>query len=496
MTILWENNDWSFPLLEETMQHIERIAKDKYNLTYYQPQIEIISAEQMLDNYSSHGMPAMYPHWSFGKSFISNHKSYSEGYMGLAFEIIINSDPAIAYLMEKNTMTMQALVMAHACVGHGGFFKNNYLFKQWTDADAIIDYLVFAKKYIQQCEEKYGPQRVEETLDSCHALMNYGVDKYTKPVKLSKEKIHERQQERAQYLESRVNELWSTLPKSENTDEHKRKFVPDSVENILYFIEKNSPVLETWQREIVRIVRKISQYFAPQMRTKVANEGYATFWHYTLMHDMYDEGLVSEGAMLEFFKNHAAVVYQPDFDSDHYSGINPYYLGFNIFRDIRRICENPTDEDCRWFPDLAGSDWLEANQFAMENFKDTSFIQQYLSPKVMRDMRLLTLLDDAEQEEYIVTDIHDDAGYKNLRKKLALQHDISRFIPDIQVMDFDMMGDRTLYLKHNMVDDVPLEEKSAKETLKHVHRLWGFDVMLESTDASGKVTDTFGHIVD
>ena len=100
---------------------------------------------------------------------------------GLAYEIVINSNPCIAYLMEENTMTMQALVIAHACYGHNSFFKGNYLFRQWTNADAILDYLVFARRYVMECEERHGAAAVEEVLDACHALMRHGVDRYRRP---------------------------------------------------------------------------------------------------------------------------------------------------------------------------------------------------------------------------------------------------------------------------------------------------------------------------
>ena len=136
----------------------------------------------MLDAYASIGLPIGYHHWSFGK-----HSSPRAGVparpQGLAYEIVINSNPCIAYLMEENTMTMQALVIAHACYGHNSFFKGNYLFRTWTDADAIIDYLVFAKQYVIECEERHGVAAVEEVLDACHALMNFGVDRYKRPPK-------------------------------------------------------------------------------------------------------------------------------------------------------------------------------------------------------------------------------------------------------------------------------------------------------------------------
>jgi len=125
---------------------------------------------------------------------------------------VINSDPCIAYLMEENNITMQALVIAHASYGHNSFFKNNYLFKTWTDASSIIDYLVFARNYIADCEQRHGVKAVEETLDSCHALMNYGVDRYKRPSPISAVEEKRRQREREASLQKQISELWRTFP--------------------------------------------------------------------------------------------------------------------------------------------------------------------------------------------------------------------------------------------------------------------------------------------
>ena len=330
-------SEWTFELLESYDSAIAEVAA-RFKLDTYPNQIEVISAEQMMDAYSSVGMPVGYHHWSFGKQFLSVYENYQRGQMGLAYEIVINSNPCIAYLMEENTMPMQALVIAHACYGHNSFFKGNYLFKTWTDANLIIDYLVFAKSYIQQCEERHGIDEVETLLDSCHALMNYGVDRYKRPYPISAEEERNRQKSREEYLQSQVNELWKTIPKNtEQQDAQHQRFPEEPQENLLYFIEKNAPLLEPWQREIVRIVRKIAQYFYPQKQTQVMNEGWATFWHYTLLNTLYDEGKITEGFMLEILTSHTGVIYQPPFDSPYYSGINPYALGFNMMQDIRRI---------------------------------------------------------------------------------------------------------------------------------------------------------------
>ncbi len=479
-------SEWTLESIDRYHTEIARVAK-AYGLDTYPVQVEIITAEQMMDAYASVGMPVNYHHWSFGKHFLATEKGYRRGQMGLAYEIVINSNPCIAYLMEENTLTMQGLVIAHAAYGHNSFFKGNYLFRTWTNADAIIDYLVFARHYIGQCEERYGEEEVELLLDSCHALMNLGVDRYKRPPKLSLAKEKLRQQEREEYLQTQVNDLWRTLPSHDMRAEarpERQRFPAEPEENLLYFIEKNAPLLEPWQREVVRIVRKIAQYFFPQRQTQVMNEGWATFWHYTLLNTLYDEGLLTDSFMLEFLQSHTNVVAQPPYNSRWYSGINPYALGFAMWRDIRRICETPDDEDRRWFPDIADSDWRETFDFAMRNFKDESFIAQYLSPKIMRDFRLFAVLDDDREDKLKVSAIHDDSGFQRVRQILSEQYNLGNREPNIQVWNVDLRGDRSLTLRHQKHLRRPLGE-STEEVMKHIARLWGFTVRLESVDDTG-----------
>ena len=483
-----DQSEWTFELIEQAHEEIGRVAAD-FGLDTWPNQLEIITAEQMMDAYASIGMPVSYNHWSFGKHFLQTEKSYRRGQMGLAYEIVINSSPCIAYLMEENSLMMQALVIAHASYGHNSFFKGNYLFRTWTDAEAIVDYMLFAKSYIAECERRHGVEAVESLLDSCHALQNYGVDRYKRPAKISLHEENERQREREHYLQSQVNDLWRTIPRREQPSSEAsgpRRFPAEPQENLLYFIEKSAPLLEPWQREIVRIVRKISQYFYPQRQTQVMNEGWATFWHYTILHQLYDEGIVGDGFMLEFLQSHTNVVYQPAINSSHYSGINPYALGFAMMRDIRRICESPTDEDRHWFPDIAGSDWRKTLDFAMRNFKDESFIAQYLSPRVMRDFRMFAVLDDDREDKLRVSAIHDDSGFRKVRDILSDQYNLGAREPNVQVWNVDLRGDRSLTLRHMPYLRRPLGT-SADEVLRHVARLWGFTVRLETVSEDGKV---------
>src|SRR5476651_2710023 len=175
---LFEGANWDFSTLQRVHEAVEEIALGELGLNIYPNQIEVITSEQMLDAYASVGLPLMYRHWSFGKRFAHHETLYRKGLQGLAYEIVINSSPCISYIMEENSMTMQTLVIAHAAFGHNHFFKNNYLFRQWTDAEGILDYLMFAKGYVAQCEERHGRLAVEQTLDAAHALMSHGIDRY------------------------------------------------------------------------------------------------------------------------------------------------------------------------------------------------------------------------------------------------------------------------------------------------------------------------------
>jgi stage V sporulation protein R len=269
--------------------------------------------------------------------------------------------------------------------------------------------------------------------------------------------------------------------------ETRRGFPAEPDENLLYFIEKHSPKLEPWQRELVRIVRKVAQYFYPQMHTKVMNEGWATFWHYHLINRLYDERQVNDAFMLEFLQSHTNVVCQPGFDQRGFGNINPYAMGFAMFQDLKRICADPTPEDRQWFPEIAGTDWRKTLDFAMRNFKDDSFIGQFLSPKLLRDFRFFAITDHESEAEFVVDSIHDESGYRRLRKLLCQQYARETYVPDIQVVRYERDGDRSLALRHFEHGGRPLAIEEAGAVMKHLAQLWGFTVRLEAVDAKGRV---------
>ena len=494
-TALYDGPEWDYEKLRKAFAAVEEIAVNDLGLETYPTQVEVITSEQMLDAYASVGLPLMYRHWSFGKTFALHESLYRKGLQGLAYEIVINSNPCICYIMEENTMTMQTLVIAHAAFGHNHFFKNNYLFQQWTDAGGILDYLAFARDYVGKCEERHGVQRVERILDAAHALMDQSVNRYARRPKLNLAEEQQREKDRRKHAEESYNDLWRTIPTPEamrNLEanevarlteiSNRRLGLPE--ENLLYFMEKHSPGLEAWERELCRIVRNIAQYYYPQKQTKMLNEGCATFVHYEIMNRLYDKGFLTDGSMLEFLHSHTSVVFQPEFDDPRYSGINPYALGFAMMEDIKRICTNPTEEDYAWFPDMAGNQ----NPYGMlregwANYRDESFILQFLSPHLIRKLRLFSVLDDAREPSMRVDAIHNENGYRQIRTALARHYDLSRREPDIQVVDVDMAGDRTLVLKHSVHNGIVLDDKTAQSVLRHVAELWSYNVRLLEVDA-------------
>jgi spore cortex formation protein SpoVR/YcgB (stage V sporulation) len=489
---LYTGADWDYDKVRRVYDAIEKVALGEMGLDCYTNQIEVITSEQMLDAYSSIGMPLFYKHWSFGKHFARDEAMYRKGQRGLAYEIVINSNPCISYIMEENTMTMQTLVIAHAAFGHNHFFKNNYLFQQWTDADGILDYLSFAKAYISQCEERYGHAMVERVLDAAHALMNHGVHRYPRRRGPDLRNEERRARERLEHAEATFNDLWRTVPTKAGANsplsdrDRRRALLELPEENILYFLEKKAPRLQGWQREILRIVRHVAQYFYPQRQTKVMNEGCATYCHYRILSTLHERGGLTDGAWMEAMHSHTNVVFQPEFDDRRYGGINPYALGFAMMQDIERMVTAPTAEDRYWFPDLAGrGDAMGALRDAWANFRDESFILQYLSPALIRKFRLFHVADDARDPEMKVAAIHDERGYRAVRQALARQYDIAWAEADIQIVDVDLVGDRKLMLEHHVMNQILLEEEEARAVMQHLANLWGYEVVLDEVETPG-----------
>jgi spore cortex formation protein SpoVR/YcgB (stage V sporulation) len=291
------------------------------------------------------------------------------------------------------------------------------------------------------------------------------------------------------------------------TRQFKGNFPAKPQENIMRFMEEHSPILEPWQREILRIVRTIAQYFYPQAQTKVMNEGTATYVHYYIMNRLFDKGLISEGHIQEFLHSHTGVVFQPKFDDQvvvrgedgeervysRYNGINPYALGFDMFRDIERICKNPTEEDKYYFPEYAGKDWIETFHFAINNFRDESFVRQFLSPELVRKWKMFAMEDNANKSHYEITAIQNEEGFENIRDTLATHYTMANYTPDITVTDVDIKRTRKMCLTHKAYNDIELskDDNSIEDMMMHLFRLWGHRIQITSFDEDDESIETF-----
>lgn len=456
----FKNPDWTSESLQEMWKIIRKVAKEEFQLDFYEPYFEIVTFEDILKIYAT-GFPVMYSHWSFGKEYDKSYKKYRHNQQSIAYEVIFNTNPALCYILETNTTTMQALVMSHAAVGHSAFFKTNSFIKENTDADNIINFAINFRDYVKQCEVDYGSKRVEIILDVCSSLTMYSIDRaaVNNP---SKKDIIERKIRRAEEQEKDFSLIVNMV------DDHKDK-VKDSnsnrlkEENILKYVANYSPSLKNWERELIKMYCKMQQYFYPNRYTKMMNEGYASFWHYQLMHKLYDLGYLDDSNILEFLQSHTSVLYQPDHDSKGYGGINPYKLGYEIFSDIKRICENPTEEDKFYFPGLIGKNWIEEIKFAAENFKDDSFILQYLSPKVVRDLKLMSIKDGTYKYCTINATHGDEDDFKQIRRHLSNQYDMFQNIPKFYIEGADLRKSRTLFFVLEETYDPKLDEDDERE---------------------------------
>ena len=474
MSRKFTGESWAVTDIEDFWIEIDKIGKE-FNIDYPDTQIEILSSDQMVETIAMIGAPCSYDHWSIGKESIELKNSYKRGRTGLALELIINSDPTIMYIMENNTLIQQGLVLAHAGVGHGSVFKNNYLFKQWTSPDSILDYLKFARDYIKQCEMEHGPDIVESMIDVCRALDDYAVShKKRKRLKhyrkLIKELGIEKQSAENTVLNRKYKKHLSERIKAIEKSIERDKFIELPEENVLYFIEKYSPILDSWQREIIRIHRKIAEYFYPQRKTKIVHEGWASFIQMRIFEKLYENQTITEGGFLEFLRNHVNVCYQPDYDSKYYSGtLNPYAIGYYIFNDLYRMTHSPKKEDFINYPEICNTDWTKSLMDIVCNYSDVDFISRYLTPNTVKYFKLFSIMLDMSLSEGEIKGISNDIEV--IRDNLASSLDTFNHCPRLEVTGLGVAGRLILDAYSPKGLSVDLESLDAIEG--YIRYLWG-----------------------
>lgn len=437
--------NYSIRELEEWNEKIEEIAKE-VGLDYYEQEFEICSYEDMINYETYIGMPSHYPHWSFGKSYERKKTLHRYNLTGLPYEMVINSDPCIAYLMKDNTLLLQVLTIAHV-YGHNDFFKCNRLFKEGTRAEITVEQFKNHANRIREyiSDPGIGYERVERILNAAHAL-KFQTSRVVGEKILSNDEKRKRALEELQKPKEYSNPLLMTKEEKEQPVPDLRKIPLEPVEDILYFIY-NYGKLSDWEKDIINIVREETKYFLPQIETKIMNEGWASYWHYNILNKLD----LPQDMHIEFLKRHNQVI------RPHIGQINPYYVGFKIFEDlVKKHPDNPKKI-------------FEVR--AIE--RDSSFLRKYLTQELCEEMNLFQYVKIGN--DYLISEVSDEEGWKNIRNHLASTVGASG-IPNIVVNEW-VPKDNMLVLEHQY-DGRELELNYAYETLKHVVDLWDGKVVL------------------
>lgn len=425
---------------------------EEFELDCYPQEFEVCDQNAMLGYMAYHGMPSHYPHWSYGKSFEQTKTMYDYGVQGLPYEMVINSDPCLAYLMRDNSLCLQVLTIAHV-YGHNDFFKNNFTFTSATRAGETIGaFKTRAQRVRGYIEDpSIGGDQVEDFLDAAHAL-SFNRSRNQAIRKLALPEQRQRMIERAM---PPAHE-WSHLSRQEQMEMPDLQRIPlEPDADILLFIRDHNPELAGWQRDILTIVDEEARYFIPQIETKIMNEGWASFWHHKIMSSV---GLPQDIHM-EFLVRHNQVV------CPHPGGLNPYHVGYVLWHDIEKR--------------FGGADTKEgrAKMFEVrESDRDVAFLRRFLTEEMCRELDLFSWR--ARGEHLVVDAVSDEDHWDAIRNALITQVGTGS-MPVIKVKDADHKDSRGLYCIHEH-DGRDLDISNAEKTLSHLRKLWGARVFLET----------------
>lgn len=440
--------EYNVSTLEEWNEIIEEKARE-LGLKFYPQEFEIIGFNEMLGYEAYVGMPSKYPHWSYGKAYDKNKTLYSLNMTGLPYEMVINSDPCLAYLMRENTLLLQILTMAHV-YGHNDFFANNRMFVEGTNAKGALEMFKLDAEIIRGYinDPSIGYEKVEKIIDAAHAI-RYQIPRVVGIKELSSEEIKE--SILSDYYSKKENR--GILDANEDIPFPNISKIPiEPCDDVLGFIIKYSS-LEEWEKNILRIVKRETQYFMPQIETKIMNEGWASFWHYNILKELD----LDDGLHFEFLKRHNDVV------APMVGGLNPYYIGFKVFQDIEKRFGREKIFEVR------------------KTERDSSFLRRYLTRELCEELNLFQYA--KKSFEYVIEEVPDEIGWKQIRDYLADTCGVAS-IPYIRVTNLNRR-DLTLTLEH-FFDGRELEMSYAKETLKYLQDLWGRKVTLVTKTKEGK----------
>ncbi|WP_391557689.1 SpoVR family protein [Robertmurraya sp.] len=441
--------------LQYAIEEITEIAVG-FGLDFYPMRYEICPSE-IIYTFGAYGMPTRFSHWSFGKQFHKMKLHYDLG-LSKIYELVINSDPCYAFLLDSNSLIQNKLIVAHV-LAHCDFFKNNVRFQN-TKRDMVESMAATAER-IRKYEIQYGKHEVETFLDAVLAIEEH-IDPSLMRPKLAWS-MEDVEYEEEVVAISPYDDLWNLDEKDRRKPEpvrRKKKFPPQPEKDLLLFIESYSRELSDWQRDILTMMREEMLYFWPQLETKIMNEGWASFWHQRILREMD----LTSGEALEFAKLNAGVV-QPS-----RTGINPYYLGLKIFEDIEERYNNPTEEMKRRGvqPGSGREKMFEVREIE----SDISFLRNYLTKDLV--MREDMYLFQKQGKDYKIV----DKAWENVRDQLVSMR-VNGGFPYLTVTDGDYMKNGELYIQHGY-EGIELDIKYLEKVMPYIHQLWGRSIHMET----------------
>lgn len=474
------------PELERERQRICRIAADS-GLDFFETVFEIITYEQMNQVAAYGGFPVRYPHWRFGMEYEHLSKSYEYG-LSKIYELVINTDPCYAYLLEGNAMIEQKLVMAHV-YGHCDFFKNNQWFSKTNRK--MMDQMANHATRIRRYMDRFGIEPVEDFIDKCLSIENL-IDRYSPYIESSSVKLEGEPQDSSReyklkvhrdYMHDYINPpefLKAQAEKAREAAMKMRRFPSQPEKDILKFLMMYAP-LENWQQDVLSIVRDEAYYFAPQGMTKIMNEGWASLWHSRLM----TEKIMSDSEVVDFADRHAGTMAMSP------NSFNPYKVGIELFRNIRE----------RWDKGQFGKEWDECDDLkerknwdrklglgeqkvfeVRRNYNDVTFIDEFLTEEFCVQNRFFVYKFNRRTNQYEI-DTRDFPAIK--RQLLFMLTNFGQPIIAIEDANFQNRGELLIRHSHEGID---MQPDYMKETMKNLQAIWGRPINLHTIlDGEGKI---------
>ncbi|HEX7049399.1 MAG TPA: SpoVR family protein [Longimicrobiales bacterium] len=465
--------------LHDIRNRVEGYAR-AYGLDFFDTVFEVLGFDEINMVAAYGGFPNRYPHWRFGMDYERLSKGYEYG-LSKIYEMVINNDPTYAYLLAANHLVDQKLVMAHVC-GHGDFFKHNFSFRHTNRkmVDEMANHAARVRRYM----ETYGEEEVERFLDRCLSLDNlidYNAPHIRRrdddapgsedpPARTEPKKLRAKE-----YMDEYINPQEALeaerrrLEEAQKRDEH---FPPRPEKDVMLFLLEHAP-LRNWERDILGIVREEAYYFAPQGRTKIMNEGWASFWHSKIM----TERVLDPSELIDYVDHHSGTM------AVHPGRLNPYKLGIELWRDIEE----------RWNKGRHGPDWEACDDFhakqaydtgemkgrekifeVRRHYNDVTFIDEFLTADFVRKHGLFSYEYNPMTGQYIIA----DRDFRAVKEKLLFM--LTNFgQPWIEVVDANFLNRGELVLSHRY-EGVPLKQDFARETLENIQHIWKRPVHIET----------------